>query len=54
MTHVSMLCSFSKARKTYGFLDWFQVVLPMVAWARKYKFKQYLLVRCEAPPHLLP
>ncbi|KAK9915884.1 hypothetical protein WJX75_005651 [Coccomyxa subellipsoidea] len=35
--------AFANARKTYGFLDWFQVVLPMVGWLRTYKLKQYLL-----------
>lgn len=52
-TNVVLLRSFHKARKTYNFLDWFTVVLPMVGWLRTYKYKQYLLVGAPySPDHL--
>jgi hypothetical protein len=33
-----------KTKKTYRFLDYFQILLPMVGWLRTYKTRQYLVV----------
>ena len=44
----------SEVRRSYTWLDWLCVVLPMMRWVRTYKLKQYLLVRlCGQPPHAL-
>ena len=39
-----MQCSFQHAKKTYGFLDWACVFLPMLVWLRRYSIKQNLVV----------
>jgi hypothetical protein len=33
------------ARQNRGFLDWFAVVLPCVAWLRSYDFRNNIMVR---------
>ena len=48
-------CRFQHARKTYGFLDWAGIFLPMIVWLRRYSIRQNLLVSyalaqlCELP-----
>lgn len=37
--------SISKQYRAYDWLDWFAVLLPAVAWLRKYNFRRHLLVR---------
>ena len=38
----------SKQYRAYDWLDWFAVLLPAVAWLRKYNFRRNLLVRHPA------
>ena len=37
----------SKQYRAYDWLDWFAVLLPAVAWLRKYNFRRHLLVRTQ-------
>jgi hypothetical protein len=39
----------SKQYRAYDWLDWFAVLLPAVAWLRKYNFRRHLLVRIRHP-----
>lgn len=39
----------TKQYRAYDWLDWFAVLLPAVAWLRKYNFRRNLVVRIDVP-----